>query len=296
MYNSSPLPLYSGSLTGAIDLELSQVFLIKGNTIKGNTAQEGAGITVTAGTSTGGILNNVISGNVTGQFGMGGGIYWEALTSTDNCYLLNNTITSNQAYGSYGSVTLALNSTNKMVVANNIIANNSSGIYSQVSPPFAVSNNDVFNNTQNYIGLPSGTHDISLDPGFINEALGDFHLNPTSPCIDAGNNSAVPAWLTTDFEGNPRIFHGNVDIGALEFYPPNLVDFVTKYYNDILDRAPEPGGAEGWAAEIERIVSLGIDIKEGFIAVGKAFLQLNRVSFQGKNRYRLCLRPISRHF
>jgi hypothetical protein len=46
---------------------------------------------------------------------------------------------------------------------------------------------------------------------------------------------------------------------------------IRSYYNSILDRAPEPGGAEGWTAEIERIFSLGIDIKEGFIAAGKSF-------------------------
>ncbi len=55
--------------------------------------------------------------------------------------------------------------------------------------------------------------------------------------------------------------------------PPatTLQTMVAEYYNDILARAPEPGGAEGWTAEIQRIASLGIDIKEGFIAVGKSF-------------------------
>ncbi|MBI5676698.1 MAG: DUF4214 domain-containing protein [Nitrospirae bacterium] len=43
------------------------------------------------------------------------------------------------------------------------------------------------------------------------------------------------------------------------------------YYNSILNRAPEPGGAEGWTSEIQRIDVLGIDIKEGFIALGKLF-------------------------
>jgi len=50
-----------------------------------------------------------------------------------------------------------------------------------------------------------------------------------------------------------------------------IFDLVTKYYNDILDRPPEPGGAEWWTTEIKRVVSLGVDTNEGFIAVGKAF-------------------------
>ena len=58
---------------------------------------------------------------------------------------------------------------------------------------------------------------------------GDFHLSPGSPCIDAGDNTAVPDGLTTDFDGNPRFVddpdtddtgYGDppiVDMGAFEF-------------------------------------------------------------------------------
>ncbi len=56
----------------------------------------------------------------------------------------------------------------------------------------------------------------------------DFRLLPGSPCIDAGDNSAVPADITTDLDGNPRFLEipetpdtGNgtlpiVDMGAYE--------------------------------------------------------------------------------
>jgi hypothetical protein len=66
-----------------------------------------------------------------------------------------------------------------------------------------------------------GTGNINADPLFISES--DFHLQNGSPCIDAGNNSAVPSWLTTDLDGNPRIIDGNndgtaaVDMGAYEY-------------------------------------------------------------------------------
>jgi hypothetical protein len=61
-----------------------------------------------------------------------------------------------------------------------------------------------------------------------------------------------------------------------------IFDLVVKYYNDILGRAPEPGGAEGWTAEINRIVSLGIDIKEGFITAGKGFFNSAEYLSMGK--------------
>ncbi len=37
-----------------------------------------------------------------------------------------------------------------------------------------------------------------------------------SPAFDAGNNALVPAGLTTDQRGLPRVFDGTVDIGAFE--------------------------------------------------------------------------------
>ena len=43
-------------------------------------------------------------------------------------------------------------------------------------------------------------------------------LPASSPAIDAGNNSLVPAGVTNDQRGPgfPRIFNGTVDIGAFE--------------------------------------------------------------------------------
>jgi len=70
--------------------------------------------------------------------------------------------------------------------------------------------------------------------------------------------------------------------GAVFFLDSTVIDLVTKYYNDILDRAPEPGGAESWVAEIDRIMSMGIDLKEGFIAMGKVFFNSPEYLSMGK--------------
>ncbi len=63
--------------------------------------------------------------------------------------------------------------------------------------------------------LPGGTGNITSPPLFIDEAAGDFHLQSISPCVNAGNNGYVAT--TNDFDGNPRIVDGVVDIGAYEY-------------------------------------------------------------------------------
>ena len=49
---------------------------------------------------------------------------------------------------------------------------------------------------------------------------GDYHLLPDSPCIDAGDKSAVPPWVLTDLDGKPRIIYGRIDMGAYEYRRP----------------------------------------------------------------------------
>ncbi|MHC4217858.1 MAG: dockerin type I domain-containing protein [Planctomycetota bacterium] len=50
----------------------------------------------------------------------------------------------------------------------------------------------------------SGGNNISAGPGFVDPANGDYRLAPGSPCIDAGDNTAVPVEITTDLDGNLR--------------------------------------------------------------------------------------------
>ena len=73
-----------------------------------------------------------------------------------------------------------------------------------------------------------GTGNIGDDPLFVDPDGGDdipgtddddLRLASTSPCIDRGENGAVPPSVTTDLAGDPRIAGDSVDIGAYEFQP-----------------------------------------------------------------------------
>ena len=66
-----------------------------------------------------------------------------------------------------------------------------------------------------------GSGNFTNAPLFVNEAGGDFHLQSNSPCINSGNNACAAG--TVDFDGNPRIAGGTVDVGAYEFQTPSSI-------------------------------------------------------------------------
>ena len=76
-----------------------------------------------------------------------------------------------------------------------------------------------------------GIGNIELDPLFVDPDNDDYHIAPTSPCIDAADNTAVPEGIVVDLDGEDRFVDdpdtvdtGNgdppiVDMGAYEFQP-----------------------------------------------------------------------------
>ena len=77
----------------------------------------------------------------------------------------------------------------------------------------------------------AGVGNIDADPLFLDPAHHNYRLLPGSPCIDAGDNTGVPAWLDLDRRGWPRFLddpftvdtgvpgglHPVVDMGAYEY-------------------------------------------------------------------------------
>ena len=192
------------------------------------------------------ISNNTITGHRLGGYGVktyGGGIYCYYYSSPT---IANNTITGNTAI--YGGG-ICCDYYSSPTIIDTIVAFNSSGIgwYDAGTPRLRY--NCVYGNAAyNYNGLadPTGADgNISADPGFVqtpspgpdgqwataDDEPGDLHLEAGSPCIDAGDNAAVPAGVLTDLDGLLRFVDDPatadtglgtapiVDMGVYEYVP-----------------------------------------------------------------------------
>lgn len=135
--------------------------------------------------------------------------------------VVNNTFTANRA--AYGGGLHLLYSPD--IMANNLVAFNSSGISSQFPLGNTTSaqfkNNCVYGNDTNFTSAsPTGLNEnISVDPLML--AVSDYHLGASSPCINAGDSNFV--FSVTDLAGAARIAGGSVDIGAHELPNPSSV-------------------------------------------------------------------------
>ncbi len=236
----------SGELGGGILFGYSSAPTIRNNTIAGNNAEYSGGIGIghsSAGTIEGNVVsenrsnntaggigsgisnttsisNNLIFGNTAASHGGGLYIYYDSVSA-----VTNNTIISNSA-GNGGGV--ALTDGGSSTIVNTILWNNSAlegnEIYVGEStwPSTAtVSFSDVEGGLSSCIvksgcTLNWGTGMIDADPLLADTVCDDFHLTWPSPCRNAGDNSA--ATQLSDFEGDPRIADGTVDMGADEFH------------------------------------------------------------------------------
>lgn len=203
------------------------------NTISSNT---GPGIACNSyGSVT--IASNIVSNN-TGAWGSGINI-GDGIKAT----ITNNTIINNTDNG-FSSTNGAIYSEGypepSLAILNNIVAFNSSGIYAtQYYGVQTLKNNNVYGNTKhNYSIVSPGPGDISVDPLFVDRANGDYHLQLTSACIDAGYDGAIQAgWV--DIDGEARIMGAHVDIGADEVNPDTSTPSTTLELNGTL-------GQNGW--------------------------------------------------
>jgi predicted outer membrane repeat protein len=198
---------------GGIYLHTALHPVVEGNTITDCHAAEGAGIW--CGGEGLRAWNNLIARNT--AEGKGGGIY-VATVSHD---ISGNTLVSNAAAFGGGMAVAQGQVVFNRSIANNIVAFNTSGLWRENGPDPVFTCNDVYGSVgQDYDGFtnPTGSNgNISVDPLFVDRTNWNYHLAAGSPCINAGSNGLAAG--SADFEGDPRIVGGAVDIGADEYQP-----------------------------------------------------------------------------
>jgi len=104
------------------------------------------------------------------------------------------------------------------------------------------------------------SNNVQLDPLFVDADYYDFHLQPTSPCIDAG----VSVGLTEDYEGNSVPWGEGIDIGAYERTAGRIkdyLDFSIPDYNYYLPVEPQKVMVERGEPWQEVLLGSGFDEK-----------------------------------
>ena len=160
-------------------------------TVSGNSASANGGGVDNGSAGTSALTNCTVSGNSAGV--EGGGIDNESgVVSIGNTIVAANTGTDTgpDAVGIFASL------------GNNLIE--------EVDGSSGWVDSDL-------IGTEAHPLDALLAPlGNYGGSTQTMALLPGSPAIDAGNNALIPAGVTTDQRGLPRIVNGVVDIGAFE--------------------------------------------------------------------------------
>lgn len=195
------------------------------------------------------VVNCIISGNTAAHRGGGLYAYWSSPT------FINCTVVGNQALEGGGVASFSRDYIPEAVanptLINCILRNNRSAF----GPEGALMNTirvwpwaehtemtisycniqggqgAIFVDTDCVLHWGEGNIDVDpnfVDPGYWDDANtpadpnddffvpGNYHLMPTSGCINAGDNSSVPSTSSIDIDGEERIFADIVDIGADE--------------------------------------------------------------------------------
>ncbi len=174
------------------------------------------------------VANCLFVGNTARSGGAMHNYVGRRVTATGNPTLINLLMIGNSASEGGG----IRNNDPSPLILNSVIAfNTGSGISSRNGSSPAIHNTIVWGNTggsfsgktantsivtySNIEGGFPGIGNLNANPMFVDPASYDFHLDPASPVIDAGDfHASLPP---TDYDGNARIIGTAVDIGAYEF-------------------------------------------------------------------------------
>lgn len=217
------------SFGGAFDMANNGSATFERCVFRGNSAARAGGVEIFASSSK---LSNCLFVNNTSTGTGGGGGVWIGSGSTPqikNCTIVGNHSNVNAVGG-------ILSSGSTVDVANTIVSGNFGPGGAQMPT------NQIGGSTLNVRyscidGGFAGVGNTSGPPKFYDAPSGNYHVRLGSPCIDAGDNTAVLAGVTLDLELAPRFVNhpaaadfGNgsaplIDMGAYETVPQPVTAF-----------------------------------------------------------------------
>ena len=227
---SSRLLDNTAGATGGGSAVIGSSLLLFGNVLQGNISGQLGGGVYLQGVSQPELRSNLIVKNSAAV--QGGGVYAIDGPAVDLWY---NTIADNDLSGAGEGVSVAGGSS--VVLRGNIVALNRRGVVVSSNSAATLARNDVWNNSQaNYAGIAPGATDLSVDPQFVSDALGEYYLScrragrsSDSALLDAGPDMAASvalAALTTC--GFNLLDQGLADLGY--HYPVFAYSWVPRFY------------------------------------------------------------------
>ncbi|TVZ57254.1 hypothetical protein OD91_2572 [Lutibacter sp. Hel_I_33_5] len=124
----------------------------------------------------------------------------------------NCTFTNNRSLNNVGTVAFG----SGLTFVNSILWGNIGGSKINGTISYSILQDDTEDGTVTFpSGVTDGGHNLDRNPNLVE---GYKELPCISPSINSGNNAAPNlSGITTDIDGNPRIYEGTVDIGVFEF-------------------------------------------------------------------------------
>ena len=214
----------SANIGGAMANSSSSPTLIN-CTFSNNSSHSGGGVFGAHET----FINCTFSGNYASR---AGGAYSGRVATFANC-----TFADNAAYDHGGAIAAGVG---HVQIENCVLWGNSAPLGPELSMalPSPTELTVAYSNIEGgaasiyvteYSVINWGDGNLNADPLFIDPDYGNYHLSPDSPCVDSGNNAAIPVDMADldddgdraeptpqDLDGNPRITDGTVDRGAYE--------------------------------------------------------------------------------
>jgi hypothetical protein len=198
----------------------------------GTCTSEAGAVSVLADAVVAGNSIGAPTGSATGADGVGAGIYAGCGFGTTgyNLTLVNATVSGNTASGTGAVAGIDGQSGDVLSLQNTILDGDTGGAeLGGFGPTLAANVTATFSDVcavGSFTTAFAGAGNICAAPALAAPTTGDVHETSVSPTIDVGANALVPAGVTTDAYGSPRVAAGRtgdsavVDMGAAEFPAP----------------------------------------------------------------------------